>query len=102
MRRCAKGGACGGTWGGATSERKATRTTSATIVEGLATGPGSATSRDAVGPTSRSCGITGIDVCLMVCCHLNGVLSFIREEMHFWGFAGARGVNHILAQLPMA
>jgi hypothetical protein len=34
--------------------------------------------------------------------NLNGVLSFIREEMHFWGFAGARGVNHILAQLPMA
>ena len=27
-------------------------------------------------------------------------LSSIREELHLWGFAGARGLTHILAQLP--
>ena len=32
--------------------------------------------------------------------NLIGVLSSIREELHLWGLAGARGVTHILAQLP--
>jgi len=32
--------------------------------------------------------------------NLSEVLSSIREELHLWGFAGARGLTHILAQLP--
>jgi len=32
--------------------------------------------------------------------NLNEVLLSIREELHLWGLAGARGVTHILAQLP--
>jgi hypothetical protein len=32
--------------------------------------------------------------------NLNGVLSSIREELQLWDFAGARGITHILAQLP--
>lgn len=32
--------------------------------------------------------------------NLSRVLSSIREELHFWGIAGARGVSHLLAQLP--
>ena len=32
---------------------------------------------------------------------LNGVLSCIREELRLWSCAGARGVSHILAQLPV-
>jgi hypothetical protein len=31
---------------------------------------------------------------------LNGILSSIREELHQWGIAGARGIAHILALLP--
>ena len=32
---------------------------------------------------------------------LNGVLSCFREELRLWSCAGARGVSHILAQLPV-
>jgi len=30
---------------------------------------------------------------------LNSII-ILREELHLWGLAGARGVTHILAQLP--
>jgi len=32
--------------------------------------------------------------------NLIGFLSSIREELQLWDFAGARGITHILAQLP--
>lgn len=31
--------------------------------------------------------------------NLNGILSFIREELHMWDIAGARGIAYLLALL---
>ncbi|RCV39909.1 hypothetical protein SETIT_9G008600v2 [Setaria italica] len=33
--------------------------------------------------------------------NLNGVLTVLREELHLWSLAGARGISHLLALVPL-